>query len=67
MDVLMGFVGFHCRLMVVFVGNDPRFGQFIQFDYGQATFGMPDHVKSLGPGISICVSIDISLPSDLVR
>ena len=24
-----------------------RFGQFIQFDYGQATFGMPDHVKTL--------------------
>lgn len=24
-----------------------RFGQFIQFDYGQATFGMPDHVKIL--------------------
>lgn len=22
-----------------------QFGQFIQFDYGQATFGMPDHVK----------------------
>ena len=25
-----------------------RFGQFIQFDYGQATFGMPDHVKNFG-------------------
>ncbi|CAJ1329891.1 unnamed protein product, partial [Effrenium voratum] len=22
-----------------------QFGQFIQFDYGQATFGMPDHVQ----------------------
>ncbi|CAE7208560.1 unnamed protein product [Symbiodinium sp. CCMP2592] len=22
-----------------------QFGQFIQFDYGQATFGMPDHVE----------------------
>ena len=26
-----------------------RFGQFIQFDYGQATFGMPNHVKTLRP------------------
>ena len=25
-----------------------QFGQFIQFDYGQATFGMPNHVKHPG-------------------
>ena len=32
-------------------GHSARFGQFIQFDYGQATFGMPDHVKQLGLGV----------------
>ena len=31
-----------------------QFGQFIQFDYGQATFGMPDHVKHLTRNRGCC-------------
>ena len=35
----------------------PRFGQFIQFDYGQATFGMPNHVKTLGGRLVLYVML----------
>ena len=37
--------------------QQPRFGQFIQFDYGQATFGMPDHVKTLAGRLVLYVML----------